>query len=73
MQTTCVTNRSGYEQYLKVGQQYDVVDIQLGIFAGDYYISVEVGNKTVTALRHRFDITKEYAQQYIDLKDLITA
>ena len=69
MKTKCVTNRSGYEHFLTVGEKYKVLDIQDGIFGGDYYVTVEIPNSTkpgrATALLHRFDITKEQAEAYV--------
>ena len=69
MLTKCVTNRSGYEYTLEVGKEYTVLDIQDGIFGGDYYVKVDRGEgKTATALLHRFNITKEIAEKYVSDK-----
>ena len=69
MQTICTTNRSGYEHSLQLGQSYEVVDIQDGIFAGDYYVKVDIGGgKTASALLYRFDIPKEVAEAYVQEK-----
>ena len=70
MKTKCVTNRHGYEYDLKVGKEYEILNIQSGIFAGDHYITVNLGeNKKATALRYRFDMSKEDAEKYIKNKD----
>ena len=62
----CVTNRSGYERSLVIGDLYLLLDIQDGIFPGDYYVIVELPDgKTVTTLLNRFDITKEQAAAYV--------
>lgn len=66
MKTKCTTNFSGYEHSLTVGQEYEIKDICEGIFSGDYYISVDIGEgKTATAYNWRFDMTKEQCQKYI--------
>lgn len=72
MNTTCICLRNGYERSLKVGESYTVLDIQYGIFEGDYYVTVDTGNsKKATALLYRFDLTKEIAESFIKLKDLL--
>jgi hypothetical protein len=59
----CITNRSGYERVLEVGREYEILDVQYGIFLGEYYVIADLGNgKTATTHLHRFDITKEEAR-----------
>ena len=67
MKTKCVTNRSGYENVLTIGKEYEVVDVCTGIFAGDHYITVDIGGgKTASALKHRFDISKEEIKSFME-------
>lgn len=66
MKTKCVTNRSGYEHSLKIGEEYEILDVCEGIFQGDHYITVDLGNgKKASALLYRFDLSKEEADTYI--------
>lgn len=66
MKTNCITNRSGYEHVLKIGEEYEILDICEGIFAGDHYVTVGLENgKKATALLYRFDLSKEEADTYI--------
>ncbi len=66
MKTKCVTNSNGYEHELKVGKEYEVLDVCVGIFAGDHYVTVSIGEgKKTAALLHRFDMTKQEADDYI--------
>lgn len=70
MKVKCVAPSGGYEYDLTEGKEYDVVDICDGICGGDHYITV-VGdqNRKLTALRYRFNITKEQAIQYVKEHD----
>ena len=66
MKTKCVCLRSGYEHVLTLGETYEVLDVQDGIFPGDYYVTVEGDNdKRATALLYRFDMPKEDAEAYV--------
>ena len=66
MKTKCVCLRNGYEHVLTLGSEYEVLDIQDGIFPGDYYVMVEGDNgKKATALLYRFDMSKEDAEAYV--------
>ncbi len=69
MKAKCITNRSGYEYDLVVGKEYEILDIQDSIFAGDYYVIAKLDenstNKTASTHLYRFDITKEQAEAYV--------
>lgn len=65
MKYKCVSNR-GYERLLVEGKKYKVVDIQDGLFAGDYYVIVLGDNDKEASCHHwRFDISKETCEKYV--------
>ena len=66
MKLRCITNSHGYEHSLVVGKEYEVIDIQDGIWCGDHYIIVR-GDKgeEVAAHRHRFDISRNDCRKYV--------
>ena len=57
MNVECVAPR-GYEYHLTKGKIYEVLDICEGMFAGDYYVTVQGDGRKVSAHHYRFDITK---------------
>ena len=64
MKTKCVNSRD-YATLLTSGKEYEVIDIQEGIFAGTYYVTV-IGDNGGEVSGHywRFDITKDQAHDY---------
>ena len=66
MRVKCKTNRSGYEYILTEGEEYEITDIQDAIFAGDYYVlGITDGGQKFICHLHRFDISKETAEEYV--------
>jgi len=67
MKTICKTNRRGYEGILEIGEEYEVLDIQRGTFAPDFYVQVVLPDgKKAMAIDHRFSLTKEQCRAYAD-------
>lgn len=65
----CVANRNGYERSLTTGKEYEIADIQKGMFPGDYYIIIDKehtdNGKSASCLDYRFEITKEQCKKYV--------
>ena len=68
MKAKCINLRGGYEHILKIGKEYEITDIQDGIFSGDYYvIGIGEDGKKFTCYFWRFNITKEFAEEYVQI------
>lgn len=55
----------GYRYVLTDGKEYEVVDMQYGIFSTPYITVIGDNGEKVTAYYYRFDITKEEVIKYI--------
>lgn len=66
MKAICLTADSGYERTLTEGKEYEITDIQGAIFSGEYY-AIGIGNegKKFACHLYRFNISKEFAAQYV--------
>ncbi len=57
---------------IKIGQICKLVDIQYGVFYGDYYITVESeAGKKYSCHHWRFNVSKQTCIDYIRTKDLL--
>ena len=63
MKLKCIAPDHGYEHCLTKGKEYEIQDIQYGVFSGTYYIIVAKehsdNGKEVVCHSHRFDVTEE--------------
>lgn len=69
MKLKCIAPDHGYQYSLKAGKEYEIADIQNGLFPNEYYIIVDKAHtengKGITCHHYRFDITKEQCKEYV--------
>ena len=67
MKVICEANRGVYHD-LTEGKEYELIDIQLGIFDGYYAVVIGDFKKKVVAYSWRFNLTDEQCKKYIQAK-----
>ena len=66
MKAVFTSKRGDYLSNATVGKEYEITDIQDGIFAGDYYaIFIGDNGKESSCYYWRFNIPREVAEAYV--------